>query len=84
MGEELFVKGEHCGCEIRMLKYVKPHVGAYCARCTVWIKWLSKKEKAEHNIVTPNYVKKEPNGEIVDELNRLLDTDIDDEVPWYD
>ena len=92
MAKELFVKGEPCkccGCEFRMLKYVKPHVGAYCARCTIWIKWLSKKEKAEYNIVTPNDIRKEPDGktvqiQIIDELDRPLDTDIDEELPWYD
>ena len=92
MAKELFVKGEPCkccGCKIRMLKYVKPHVGAYCARCTIWIKWLSKKEKAEYNIITPNDVKKEPDGKTIqiqniDEFDRPLNAEIDEELPWYD
>ena len=49
-----------------------PHIGAYCADCGKWLKWLSKSEKLSMSTPTfPTYAGLLQNNENDDE-----------EVPW--
>ena len=56
-----------------VLREKGPHVGAYCANCGRWLKWLGKNEK---NLVDLG-IKLEP-AKI--EKNEIDSTD--EEVPW--
>jgi len=45
----LLDSGTHCrecGCKNVYVRTVDPHVGAYCAGCGRWAKWLNGDEKA--------------------------------------
>ncbi|MHB1537474.1 MAG: hypothetical protein ACYCYN_03045 [Solirubrobacteraceae bacterium] len=44
----LLDRGTHCcecGCRHVYVRQMEPHVGAYCAGCGRWIKWLNKSER---------------------------------------
>ena len=43
--EELICK--KCGCKEVKYYVVGPHIGAYCAHCDNWIKWVRKASNVE-------------------------------------
>ena len=67
------IRCKYCLTTDVVLKEKGPHVGAYCANCGRWLKWLSKNEK---NFVDFG-IKLEP-AKI--EKNEIDSTD--EEVPW--
>lgn len=62
------------------IKNVGPHVGAYCAFCSKWIKWLDKSEKAKYT--SSNGTQYPTLTEKSCEPVKINDEDNDDEVPW--
>ena len=44
---------ERCGSYTYDIRYKKPHIGLYCKCCGKYIKWLSKAEKQQFGVVTP-------------------------------
>ena len=69
-----------CGSHNYKLRYVKPHTGIYCNCCGSYIRWLSKAEKREYRIITPEDVRVTGNKVQVTILDDLKDDD--GEVPF--
>lgn len=67
------IRCKYCLTTETVLREKGPHVGAYCANCGRWLKWLGKNEK---NLVDFG-IKLEP---VKIEKNETDDTD--EEVPW--
>ena len=66
------IRCKYCFGMETVLREKGPHIGAYCANCGRWLKWLSKDEK---NFTDPG-IKLEP----VKIENKIDSTD--EEVPW--
>lgn len=76
-----------CGSYTYEFKYKKPHVGLYCKCCLAWIKWLSKKEKQEYDIVIQEdetVCEQNTTAAFLDDeaTKNILASVDDDEVPW--
>lgn len=67
------IRCKYCLTTETVLREKGPHIGAYCANCGRWLKWLGKNEK---NFVDFG-IKLEP---IKTEKNEIDSTD--EEVPW--
>lgn len=67
------IRCKSCLTTETVLREKGPHVGAYCANCGRWLKWLGKNEK---NLVDFG-IKLEP---VKTEKNEIDSTD--EEVPW--
>lgn len=86
----LSINCKYCGHNFYKVKYVKPHVGLYCSSCGKWHKWLSKQEKKEYGIITPEdlqedneRLKAEKLNEFRDEvLKKMINSIDDEELPW--
>lgn len=81
----------HCkNCDATMIPLLKnraPHIGAYCACCGKWIKWLSKTEVLKYTNLKFNVTEEKqrlnslygmPCATDDDTLDELTDS----EVPW--
>ena len=85
---------ERCGSYTYEIRYKKPHVGLYCKCCGKYIKWLSKAEKQQFGIITPEDYKSNSAGAkftllddiptIKDEARRNYEEQLLEELPWYD
>ena len=67
------IRCKYCLTTETVLREKGPHVGAYCANCGRWLKWLDKNEKSlllQSNKLEPVKIEK-------DEINSA-----DEEVPW--
>ena len=71
------IKCKHCLSTETILKEKGPHLGAYCATCGKWLKWLSKAEKDCIDVgITIDFVANQPINETpTKEMS-------DEEVPW--
>ena len=68
------IRCKYCLTTETVLREKGPHIGAYCANCGRWLKWLSKEEKN----FTDLGIKLEP--PVKTEKNKIDSTD--EEVPW--
>lgn len=86
---------EQCNSYTYEIRYKKPHVGLYCKCCGKYIKWLSKSEKRQYGVITPEDVKLTGIGANAIFLDDVRKNELDkhrkdygeglkDEVPWYD
>lgn len=67
------IRCKYCFTAEVVLREKGPHIGAYCANCSRWLKWLGKNEKSFVDFG----IKLEP-AKI--EKNEIDGTD--EEVPW--
>ena len=68
---------KYCGMCSPVYAEKGPHIGEWCSFCKRWIRWVPKNffnQPVEKHVEKP----------IEPQSLRPLDTDFDDEVPWYD
>ena len=71
------IRCKYCLTTETVLKEKGPHIGAYCANCGRWLKWLNKTEKDCINVgITIEFIADSP----IDEIPAIETSD--EEVPW--